>query len=284
MLQVQWNLLFKRGSLLFDELKSQVSNSMNIFISWAGKKSKHAAQGLKALIERVDKRHIAWFSDEDMMAGGEWRGELIGRLKDSHFGILCITQESLESSWLLFEAGALSTGMAQGKVCPYLIDVERQQLSEPLALFQSKEATKEQSRDLIMAINYAMGLDALPEQQINSSFEENWLPFELLLRQLNYDLTPLPKDLRERLLDELCDRLLVEEAEMYAMHAGVSTRFINWNQALYYVLDDIVRVAIDEQTLMGFVDYVADQRPASKGMQTLRHEVRSWTDKSHISS
>lgn len=266
------------------ELKSQVSNFMNIFISWAGKKSKFAAQGLKTLIERIDKRHMAWFSDEDMMAGGEWRGELIGRLKDSQFGILCITQESLESSWLLFEAGALGTGMAQGKVCPYLIDVERQQLSEPLGLFQAKEATKEQSRDLILAINYAMRQNALPEQQINSSFEENWPPFEQLLCQLNYDLIPLPKDLRERLLDELCDRLVVEEAQIYAESAGVSTRFINWNQALYYVLDDIVRVAADEQTLLSFVNYVADQRPASESMQTMRHEVRSWADKTHISS
>ena len=249
---------------------------MNIFVSWSGEKSKRVAIALKELIQQIDKRNTPWFSDRDMLAGGQWRNELMYRLRDSHFGILCITQTALQSSWLLFEAGALGAGVFDGRVCPYLIDVDKNNLSEPLALFQSKGSTKEESRDLIKSINYAMKDNALPEHELDIRFETFWPEFELLLQEINRDFVPLPTQLRRRLLDMLSYTLDFEEARMSARISNISAKLINWNQALYYVLEDILRVAIDERKLGVFIEVISEQRPNVSEVQELRYEVHKW--------
>jgi hypothetical protein len=41
---------------------------------------------------------LAWFSDTDISAGERWGLELANQLEATHFGIICVTEESLQSS------------------------------------------------------------------------------------------------------------------------------------------------------------------------------------------
>src|SRR5215217_1554754 len=110
---------------------------MNIFISWSGEKSRRVALAMKAFLQDVNQRIIAWFSDADISAGERLGLELATKLETTDYGIICVTQASLESQWILFEAGALGKSVKGGRVCPYLIDLSRKQLSGPLSQFQA---------------------------------------------------------------------------------------------------------------------------------------------------
>lgn len=115
---------------------------MKVFISWSGEKSRLVAVGLKAFLQDVNQRIITWFSDIDIKAGDRWGSELAGRLESSNYGIICVTQESLQSPWVLFEAGALGKVVSGSKVCPYLIDLTRRQLTDPLTNFNRRKLLK----------------------------------------------------------------------------------------------------------------------------------------------
>jgi hypothetical protein len=252
---------------------------MNIFISWSGEKSRRVASELKKLIQQIDESNIAWFSGRDMLAGGQWRNELMSRLRDSHFGILCITKESLEkSSWLLFEAGALGAGILESKVCPYLIDVDPKDLSEPLALFQAKNSSKEQTKEMIQALNFAKKQDALPEATINDRFENLWHNFDHLLQEINREFVPLPLELRNQLLDTLSEAFDLDEIRDISYSVGISSRFINWNQALYYVIEDIIRVAVDEHKLGVLIGLAYNKRVRREDVSNLKQKVDQWEE------
>ena len=64
-------------------------------------------------------------SSKDIGPGQRWGLELAAELESTRFGIICVTRrESDESSWVSFEAGALSGSVAGAGVAPYLNTVQ----------------------------------------------------------------------------------------------------------------------------------------------------------------
>jgi len=93
-----------------------------------------------------------WISNSDINAGMRWNPVLSEQLAQAHFGIVCLTKENLTSPWIHFEAGALSKSVNEANVCPYLLDIQPDELMGPLAQFQAMKADKEGTRKLIGAI------------------------------------------------------------------------------------------------------------------------------------
>ena len=89
---------------------------MKVFISWSGDRSKVIASALKHWLPDVFQGLQVWMSDHDIYAGSKWGMEIGAVLEESKIGIICLTPESLKSHWLAFEAGALSTAIAQSRV------------------------------------------------------------------------------------------------------------------------------------------------------------------------
>src|SRR4051812_22693174 len=116
---------------------------MKIFISWSGEQSRSIARALRTFLEDVNQRLDPWMSQTDIMAGSRWGIELAKQLDETHFGIICVTREALDSPWLLFEAGAISKSIERGRVCPYLIDLNPNELQGPLSQFQCKGAKRD---------------------------------------------------------------------------------------------------------------------------------------------
>src|SRR5215203_5752571 len=109
---------------------------MKVFISWSGDRSNQVARALRTFLGDVNQAIEPWMSETDINAGSRWGADLARQLEESNFGIICLTPESLSSSWLMFEAGALSKSVQGGRVCPYLIGVGRHEIQVPLAQFQ----------------------------------------------------------------------------------------------------------------------------------------------------
>jgi hypothetical protein len=81
-------------------------------------------------------------SDSDIDIGARWGPNLDKELEETHFGILCLTPECLESPWIHYEAGALSKFVDKAHVCPYLLGLEPSDVKGPFVNFQAAEANK----------------------------------------------------------------------------------------------------------------------------------------------
>jgi hypothetical protein len=164
--------------------KDERPYKFRIFLSFSGQQSKKIAEALHTWLPKVIQILEPWMSKSDISAGSNWADELRQALEPNPFqpgfAVLCLTPENLAAPWILFEAGALSTGVDKdrGKVCPYLVGVGQTAISGPLAQFQCAEATKSGTMDLMAAINKALGQSALPAERLKESFDKWWPELE----------------------------------------------------------------------------------------------------------
>ncbi|MEA2977332.1 MAG: hypothetical protein QOF19_2852 [Alphaproteobacteria bacterium] len=251
---------------------------MKIFISWSGEKAHRVAIALKGFLQDVNQNLIPWFSDADISAGGRWELELATQLETTDYGIVCVTQESLQNPWPMFEAGALSKSVKGSRVCPYLIDLTRSQLDGPLSQFQSKEANSKQTWEMLQSINLNVPSGALPEARLKKYFDVFWPTLEGEIRAANRDLQPLPQLLQRRLLDLLpMIYYRAEELEMLALRSDLPTWEINRNQAPIHVWRELIQVAARHRKLEEFMQALVDEYPKNPHVLELGAEINNWS-------
>ena len=129
---------------------------MKVFVSWSGERSRVVAAALSKWLPDVFQDLVTWMSAHNIDAGQRWGHELGEQLASTSFGILCLTPENLGSPWVLFEAGALSKVIGQAKVVPYLFQLSTTDVPFPLAQFQSVEASRAGTLDLVKSINASL--------------------------------------------------------------------------------------------------------------------------------
>lgn len=150
---------------------------MKVFLSWSGERSRLVAKALHSFLQELNQSFKPWMSENEIKAGMRWFSELAKGLKDTNFGIICVTPESINSAWVLFEAGVLSKSVDTEGVCPYCIDPDQKELEGPLAQFQAKTTSKDSTWELISTINGISGDAKLPEDRLREYFERNWEEF-----------------------------------------------------------------------------------------------------------
>jgi len=109
----------------------------------------------------------------DVAAGTRWRAELNKSLDAATSAVVCLTPATLASPWVQFETGALSVLPLCARICPYLIDVEPDEVRGPLGDFQSRQANEEGSWDLLTALNHVLA-EPLGEGALKSRFVKCW--------------------------------------------------------------------------------------------------------------
>lgn len=157
--------------------------SMKVFISWSGTKSQEVAKVLKQWIPCVIQSVEPYFSSADIDKGARWSTDIAKELQDASFGILCVTKDNLSSSWLNFEAGALSKSIEQSKVCPFLVDLKPSDIqNSPILQFQMASATKDDVFKLFKSINSNLGDSKLNEDVLGTTFDTFWPKIEEALK------------------------------------------------------------------------------------------------------
>lgn len=124
-----------------------------------------------------------WVSTEDIEKGSNWPGAINEALSTT-VGVLCVTQENKNAAWLLFEAGGLSKGLTEARVCPLLIDLEPTDLQPPLSLFNLTLPNREDIAKLVRTINAADKAAALDQAPLQKSFDHWWPEFENGFKQI----------------------------------------------------------------------------------------------------
>ncbi|WP_300561247.1 toll/interleukin-1 receptor domain-containing protein [uncultured Oscillibacter sp.] len=159
---------------------------MKIFISWSGSKSQEVAKILKQWIPCVIQSVEPYFSSADIDKGARWSTDIAKELQDASFGILCVTKDNLSSSWLNFEAGALSKSIEQSKVCPFLVDLKPSDIADsPILQFQMANATQDDVFKLFKSINSNLGDSKLSEDVLSTTFDTFWPKIEEALKSVS---------------------------------------------------------------------------------------------------
>lgn len=180
---------------------------VKVFISWSGEKSKAVAKLLKTWISDTIQAIEPWFSEEDIERGAIWFTEISKSLHEVSASIICLTNENKNKSWILFEAGALSGGKDDNRVCTFLIDLDSSNVQQPLAQFNHTFPTKESVLSLLKTLNSKLETGRLEPEQLNRIFKKNWPDFESefnkILAQYNDEKTPIEKTHQDIMLDEI---------------------------------------------------------------------------------
>ena len=148
--------------------------SVRVFISWSGDQSKAIAECLKDWLPLVLQSLEPYFTPSDVDKGTRWQSEISHELAQANIGILCVTRESMNSPWLLFEAGVLSKQLEMAHVCPILFGLRPTDITGPLAQFQATEFEREDFRQLVGVLNDRLGERHLPAKTLDAVFEKFW--------------------------------------------------------------------------------------------------------------
>lgn len=239
---------------------------MKIFISWSGDVSKYVAEALQTWLKDVIHSLSPWISSRNIEAGSFWSIELAQQLRDTNFGVICLTRSNLTAPWLLFEAGALAKQIVGGdsldgrsSVCPYLIGGLRPAdlpQKSPWPQFQYTESTEEGTKTLLNSINSALTRvepdNAYESSQLNRAFERWWPDLRARLNTLPSDevnvVTPMRSE--SEMMEEILDlvRRLVRGLEPW--RGGM--------QAVDEAFPD-VHFPKDVQALLDFLKMTASQ-------------------------
>jgi hypothetical protein len=147
---------------------------MKIFISWSGQLSKELGEIFYNWIPGVLQFVKPYFTPDDVEKGTRWSSEIASELQESQVGIIILTRENLLSTWIMFEAGALSKQMEKSRICPILFGIDNTDLMGPLVQFQTTSFNKEDMEKLVKTINSACGEQKLEESVLNGVFEMWW--------------------------------------------------------------------------------------------------------------
>lgn len=167
------------------------------------------AQALRDWLPEVIQAVEPWMSAEDVDKGARWSSDVATQLSTARVGIVCLTPENLQSPWVVFEAGALSSTLDKTFVCPYILDLGPADLTGPFVQFQATKANKMDTKKLLLTINKASSDEALSSDRLNSAFERWWPDFEERLKQISS--LKVEKGLRDQAYKTRSDREVLYE-------------------------------------------------------------------------
>lgn len=156
---------------------------MKLFISWSGKRSGKVAKAFKdylpKIIKNLEKDDI-FLSLSDLKSGDIWFSEIQENLRKCDTVLVLLTEENIDSKWLLFEAGAISNKEVNNvHICT--IDNLNIFSTSPFYNYQiSKCTNKDNTLELILSL-----LSKEEEElQATINFEKQWKFIEDILKKV----------------------------------------------------------------------------------------------------
>jgi len=153
---------------------------VKVFISWSGERSRVIADGIRQLIGDVLQNAQPFMSAHDIEPGERWVDRLDHELRETFFGIVCLTPENLNSTWIHYECGALRKQVEKSRVCPILFEVgSPTDVVGPLLQFQTTFLDKENLSKIIQSINRSLETSQrLEEERLTRTFQKFWPDFK----------------------------------------------------------------------------------------------------------
>ncbi len=210
---------------------------MKVFLSWSKDRGKEIAQVLHKFLPYILQNVQPFMSDRDLRSGEEWANRLDAELDDADFGILCLTEDSIDSPWLLFEAGAL-VKRPKASVCGILIDgLPESHIPSPILRYQCRRFDKDGLARLVTDLNDRLDVK-LPTDQVEETFEMYWPKLEAASKPASETKTEnrSPDEMMLQMLDEV-----VTAVRRIEQSIGITKRAPNLDH--FYTTDESDRDA-----------------------------------------
>lgn len=165
---------------------------MKVFISWSGEVSKRLGALVGEWLECTLLNIEAIYTPKYLRAGTQGTAHLYRLLEEVHTGILIYTPESINSQWMIFEAGALFKSAEQSIIIPLLFHLEYEHLPGPIQTYQWKVFGKEQLFQVLQAVNQQLGQQQIKEEKLRYVFEREWPEFYKEVQQALLEIKPIP--------------------------------------------------------------------------------------------
>jgi hypothetical protein len=197
---------------------------MKIFISWSGLRSRIIAEGLNTWLPKVIQAVKPFYSPE-IEKGTKGITEINTTLEGTNFGIICLTPDNLDSTWIHYEAGALSK-IENARIWTLLHGLNHSDVAQPLAQFQHTLANKEDIYKLLDSINKKLG-EPLNIDVLKDSFERWWSDLEIVLQNAEKVIGTEESDNKNIRNDrEVLDEMLEILRKMQRENFGSSRNFV----------------------------------------------------------
>jgi hypothetical protein len=181
---------------------------MKIFISWSGEHAKEVALTMRRWIKDLIQESHPWVSERDIPAGGRGLALLFDALRESEYGIVCITRESQESAWVNFEAGAVAHKIHAARVTPVLINLPKAELQGPLTQFQYRRIEdREEMLSVAESIWECISNPHIDKEQLKRYFDMHWQDFNGEIERIR-SRHPVQSPQPARTPDEKLDEIL----------------------------------------------------------------------------
>jgi hypothetical protein len=142
------------------------------------------AEALNDWLPRVIQA-VKPFLSSEIEKGVKWSNEVDLALEGSDFGIVCLTPENLDSTWIHYEVGALSK-TRNAVIWTFLLSLKTSEIKEPLGKFQHTLAEKTDVLRLLRSINKKLvevGGDSLRDRILEDQFEDSWPKLKIKLEE-----------------------------------------------------------------------------------------------------
>lgn len=169
--------------------------AMKVFLSWSGELSQKIAEFLKKWLEQCIQSVEVFYSAEDIEKGETWHAKLSNELRDTNYGIVCLTDDNVNAPWIHFEAGALSK-MLDARVATLAVNVNFSDIKGPLSTFQATKLEKDDMYKLLKSINESQEKQ-LTEEKLKNSFEAFWPKFNDEITLIKKSYTTLKDDKKQ---------------------------------------------------------------------------------------
>lgn len=170
---------------------------MNIFISWSGAKSRAIAEALTVWLPKVIQAVKPFYSPE-IEKGARSIEEINSSLEGTTFGIICLTPENRESTWIHYEAGALAK-TKDARIWTLLHGLDHSDVAQPLAQFQNTITSFEDMSILLKSINQRLE-NPLQISVLEDSHQKWWPDLEAKLAEIDKNFKkPAAKGLPENI-------------------------------------------------------------------------------------
>jgi TIR domain len=160
---------------------------MKLFVSWSGRRSYEVAVAIRDWVPLALHAVRPFVSSVDIGPGSRWQSRIEAELALADFGLVCVTLENQASPWLNFEAGALSSALANHRVVPLAVDLRPGQINGPLSQFQAQTLSRQGFQSVIGRMNETCD-SPIDAATVSRSVDKWWPDLECALRgQLQID-------------------------------------------------------------------------------------------------
>lgn len=152
---------------------------MKVFLSWSKQPSQSYAEILYEYLPMIInlKPDDIFMSNESIKLGENGIERINKNLSESGFGILIMTPNNKNETWLNFEAGAISKGLSFNRVTPLVFDGKKDEVLSggPIGNLQGVEYSKKNLLKIMTDINSELPKELQKETKIiEAVFESFW--------------------------------------------------------------------------------------------------------------